>query len=216
MTTIYIEGLIWCGKSTTLRNTRFPQLPDFYILEEPLKEFQYFKTQKGKILDPLATFYKNPFQEGITCQLHILKTYKQRLLQTQKVQNCIKIWDRGPDSTLVFTRTLHKEGHITEFGYEFWLQNYIDIKSQFPSEEPSGIFFIDLPVVECLHRQKKRGRLMENDFTFMHQYLNVLRESYIEYISEKKNHIPVEIVNEILTEKQMADRFTAFIQKFVK
>ena len=212
MTTIYLEGLIAAGKTTTMSHfTRGMSAETFSIVEEPLRDFQYFPTLSGEVIEPLTEFYQNPSQEAIVVQLHVLDTYEAKLRAIQESgSTTVKIWDRGPDACLIFTRTLYKLGHITKLGYEYWMRRYREIKAKYRDHSsPKGIFFIDTPIDVCLQRQRERGRLMEKDFGDMKNYLHVLRETYMEYLTT--TDAEVKIVSQVLCEDNLTNEFKQFV-----
>lgn len=205
--TIHVEGLIGCGKSTTIK--RFNVLGTLHSItfEEPLKEFQHFQAISGKVFNPLQEFYIDPKGQALVCQLHILKAYEEKLKIAKSISGKTKIWDRGPDSCFIFTRTLYKLGLITTLGYEFWLKEFTRVKNTYASENPELIFFIDTPIEICIQRQKQRGRSMETQTGIeMTTYLNTLRETYLEYFNDF--NLKVHVVSELLTPAQMAEELT--------
>ena len=188
MATICIEGLVGSGKSTAANCIRLYEENNVYLFDEPLQDFSKFETVSKEVLNPLAEYYKNPSQNSTTCQLHILDVYEERLKTASKLPpKTIKVWDRGIDSSHVFSMTQVKLGHMTKLSYEYWLKCFHRVSSKYDTKV-DGIFFLDTPITDCINRQEKRGRQMERDFQDqMRCYMKVLRETYLDYLHEEES-----------------------------
>ncbi len=173
-----LVGLPATGKSSVL--SRMSQCkPDYDYVEEPLQNFNTFRTVDNDVIQPLSLFYSNDLEAGYF-QLHAIKSFeyvmaRQCIKDTKEID--VQIWDRLPHEVDIFTNSLHSLGLIPRFGYELCrkeLQNILHTKKF----HLDGIYYIRTSPEECYNRIHLRHRLMEVQYEHMLRNLRVLYNFY--------------------------------------
>lgn len=175
---LVVDGKIGAGK-TTLVNALRKLFPNVTYVTEPLDDFSRFVTGTGDIINPLEFFYENPKQNAIATQLYFLDVYSERLRELEETDVApLIIADRWITSCDVFTNALTLEGHITQFGREYFAKKYKKLSNELVYFFPDVVYILDTPTDVCLERQRQRGRKIENDYMQMETYLRHIQWGY--------------------------------------
>ena len=169
---IVIDGLISAGKSsltTAIGDCGFTVVP------ECLQRYRSFEGH-----DPLAELYDNPRDNVVAAQLHFIRTINDQLTDYAiNIRQKLLVTDRSLFSPIVFIETHDFRGTISKFTRDYLIsetRRCAEGTLRDCSLEYAGIFFLDVPVDECLKRIRIRGRDCEQSIE--KSYLANLRDKY--------------------------------------
>lgn len=192
---VVVTGLPGAGKSYLLSQYDLDlisrsQKDKYVIIKEPIELFSNFNCKSKQTMKPLEIMYSGSDPSGpILTQLHILDTYKQVLQEMKMQDDIIRLWDHSLDDSHVFTNTLYTQKKISDFGYQYALKRYTNLKEKYAKFDMDAVLFLDVGIDVCLERQVKRNRTMEVNYSGMRSYMETLQEEYYRYIDTMKETI---------------------------
>lgn len=177
-TIVALYGAIASGKTSlfNLYRQKHEQEHDVVFLPEPIDKFQ-----KWKAYEPLKLVENDPIRNASCVQLHIQSSLASLYgcMDKQLAVANTAICDSYLDSSSVYAEALMRCGYLTPFSRDYLLETMKETKTQNGWPEPTGIYFLDVPVEVCLERMKGRGRDGEQKFVTI-GYLQHLIDCYRE------------------------------------
>ena len=195
-----IEGLCGAGKSTLLKKAAidFMNNEHFYIIIIMEDEASY---NLYKNFAPLDLIYKDPGNNGLAVELHIVECMNKKIQQAiQDIQRSdiekpiILVSDRGVFSPLIFANLLSKSSHLSDFSYAF-LTDQIYEKAENTIRQcnlqPIGLFYLDTKIDVCLERIKNRGKYYEQAHDEQRRGAGITRNFLLEMQNEYEKHLMI-------------------------
>lgn len=196
--TVALEGIVGAGKTSLFEglksNAAFNANLDVNYLDEPLEKFQSFLHQHN----PLKNSYQFPKSDAAIAQLHITNVLAEHLENAFSLSSQVNLFDRGPETGLVFVNAYRDMGYFSPFATDFILHHLAQsIQSKF---RPGFIIYLDTSLDLALDRIAIRDRFEEAKFD--RNFLAALKENYEKYL--EKQQIPV-VKIEISPETQLKE-----------
>ena len=174
---ISLDGNIGSGKSTLLKEIR-AQIPDIYIVDEPVDQWTYLSDKNEKNI--LELFYEDKKRWGYTFQTCALLS-RQKNMQT--MINHINTITSTPQIILtersiltdkhIFAEMLHNTGNLSTIEWELY-NNIFNVISQ--SYAVHGLIYLSTSVKTSKERIELRGRPEEDGISI--EYLNDLHTQH--------------------------------------
>ena len=174
---ISLDGNIGSGKSTLLKEIR-AQIPDIYIVDEPVDQWTYLSDENEKNI--LELFYEDKKRWGYTFQTCALLS-RQKNMQT--MINHINTITSTPQIILtersiltdkhIFAEMLHNTGNLSTIEWELY-NNMFNVISQ--SYAVHGLIYLSTSVKTSKERIELRGRPEEDGISI--EYLNDLHAQH--------------------------------------
>ena len=174
---ISLDGNIGSGKSTLLKEIR-AQIPDIYIVDEPVDQWTYLIDENKKNI--LELFYEDKKRWGYTFQTCALLS-RQKNMQT--MINHINTITSTPQIILtersiltdkhIFAEMLHNTGNLSTIEWELY-NNMFNVISQ--SYAVHGLIYLSTSVKTSKERIELRGRPEEDGISI--EYLNDLHTQH--------------------------------------
>lgn len=185
MLTFSLEGIIGCGKSTTLNILKER---GFTVIPEPLEEYSKF----GEF-NPLACAYACPMKESPLAQLHIMrcagKHYPAQLVHVLGVPPIplkFVFSERSFFSSEIFINAYHEVGNLSAFSRSFLLGDHKTMSAN--QIKPDAYIFLDLHPDICCKRVAERGVSCEKEITPELQW--ALRDAHHGFFSKERSEFP--------------------------
>ena len=174
---ISLDGNIGSGKSTLLKEIR-AQIPDIYIVDEPVDQWTYLSDKNEKNI--LELFYEDKKRWGYTFQTCALLSRQKNM---QNMINHINTITSTPQIILtersiltdkhIFAEMLHNTGNLSTIEWELY-NNMFNIISQ--SYAVHGLIYLSTSVKTSKERIELRGRPEEDGISI--EYLNDLHTQH--------------------------------------
>jgi deoxyadenosine/deoxycytidine kinase len=191
---ICIEGNIGVGKTTLVK-----KLAEHYKAQSFFEEFNE---------NPwLPLFYQNPTDTALALELSFLTDRCKQLLQIEKENAPKIISDYCLDKCLLFT-----EANLSKEDFNTYKRLYDRISATI--KKPDLVIVLHTSVTTLQENIKHRGRAYEQ--SIQPSYLEKLNASYINFFSEEKEYIILNIFTETINEKvyeAIFNEIVSFIQK---
>ena len=174
---ISLDGNIGSGKSTLLKEIR-AQIPDIYIVDEPVDQWTYLSDENEKNI--LELFYEDKKRWGYTFQTCALLSRQKNM---QNMINHINTITSTPQIILtersiltdkhIFAEMLHNTGNLSTIEWELY-NNMFNVISQ--SYAVHGLIYLSTSVKTSKERIELRGRPEEDGISI--EYLNDLHTQH--------------------------------------
>lgn len=203
MAVISLDGNIGAGKTTLLKKLK--NIPDVYVIEEPVGVWEQFNTNGKNILQH---FYENQNRWAYTFQNAAILTRIIHINNTIKNNPGYKLYitERSVlTDKFVFAKMLHKDKIIDDMEmqlYNMWFDN-------FGSMDVAGILWLTTDVQTCVERIKIRGRAGEENIS--QEYLENLDKAHHEWLDF---HVNVERITSEISEEELTVRLQKYITRF--
>ena len=178
---ISLDGNIGAGKSTLLKEIR-SQIPEIYIVDEPVDQWTYLIDEHEKNI--LELFYEDKKRWGYTFQTCALLSRQKNMQTMLKHINSINSTPQiilTERSTLtdkhIFAEMLHRTGHLSTIDWELY-NNMFDVISQ--SYAVHGVIYLSTSVKTSKERIGVRGRPEEDGISV--EYLNDLHTQHEKWL----------------------------------
>lgn len=202
MSVISLDGNIGAGKTTLLKKLK--NIPDVYVIEEPVGVWEQFNTNGKNILQH---FYEDQPRWAYTFQnaailtriIHINKAIRENPGYKLYITERSILTDK-----FVFAKMLHKDKIIDDMEmqlYNMWFDN-------FGSMDVAGILWLTTDVLTCVERIKIRGRPGEENIS--KEYLESLDNAHHEWLDL---HVNVERITSDITEEELTTRLQKYITR---
>ena len=150
-------------------------------------------------------------------QFHVLQKYRTLLRNiSYQSSNNVFISDRTFYSVKSFSENLYHQKKLNHFSCCVINDCFNDIDNLYPQWRPKGILYLSVLPSVSVEWMKKRGRLEEETFTDMCDYLLHLEEIYLKHmIVLSEQGITVKYCNQIDLESRLkiANEFVCDLQQ---
>jgi deoxyadenosine/deoxycytidine kinase len=202
MSVISLDGNIGAGKTTLLNKLK--NIPDVYVIEEPVGVWEQFNVNGKNILQH---FYEDQHRWAYTFQnaailtriIHINKAIKENPGYKLYITERSILTDN-----FVFAKMLHRDKIIDDMEmqlYNMWFDN-------FGTMNISGILWLTTDVQTCVERIKIRGRLGEENIS--REYLENLDKTHHEWLDLRPN---VERITSDISQEELTVRLQKYITR---
>jgi len=178
---ISLDGNIGAGKTTLL--TKFMNMPDVKVIDEPVDAWGVFRNGDKNLLQH---FYEDTPRWAYTFQnaailtriLHIRKTIEENPGYNFYITERSVLTDKH-----VFASMLSKDGLLSDMEmqlYNMWFDS-------FARDIPDRILWLATDVDTCVERIKKRGRPGEENIS--REYLQKLDDAHRAWLDADRNNV---------------------------
>jgi deoxyadenosine/deoxycytidine kinase len=178
---ISLDGNIGAGKTTLL--TKFMNMPDVKVIDEPVDAWGVFRNGDKNLLQH---FYEDTPRWAYTFQnaailtriLHIRKTIEENPGYKYYITERSVLTDKH-----VFASMLSKDGLLSDMEmqlYNMWFDS-------FARDIPDRILWLATDVDTCVERIKKRGRPGEENIS--REYLQKLDDAHRAWLDADRNNV---------------------------
>ena len=182
MPTFSLEGIIGCGKSTTLK---ILGERGYTIIQEPVEAYTSFENGK---YNPLECAYASPKTDSPLAQMHIMRCAHSHYPSGSRTTPPNFVFsERSFFSSEIFINAYHDLGNLSAFSRSFLLTDHRCMSTC--KKKPDAYVFLDLDPKTCYSRVAQRAVSCEKPLTLELQ--SALREAHVAFFSKERQSVPV-------------------------
>ena len=179
---LVVEGIIACGKSTTLYEISLlnKQVATLY---EPVHRFSQYKQ-----FNPLRLAYKDPYKYSSITQVHIIREMNEYFSKYMSAtSNQIWVTERCLSSSIPFINAQYSMNYISKFEQTLLTDMALEKANEYTVDK---YFFITCPPEISIERIQIRNRREESHMSppFIYALHTAYHNYMLEIIAEKGRH----------------------------